>query len=592
MLRTFQESDWLWERRPAPRHARVALAALAVSAALHVLAWLELPPLNFGEPAAELPEREKPVRVVSVAAEPPPTPPTRPTFTPDRPDESFAAPVAPAQTSSRMDPVLLQAPRPTDLAGAFRPVREPSPPPPRENWQPRAERVEIDRQVAVRELASLPRRIEPDVERARLTPDIIPETEPLAPPAPGPDASAAPLPGDELFIRRMGERAAAVTGPAVGERAVTGPVDPVRMIEEGLRPQGARRGEITDVRPIEQMLTLAVSTYRDPREPEWMYFSVMIARAGEQALPVLPKDVLIVQDCSESMTTAKVAQCKQGIHALLKTLSDQDRLEVIGFRETTYRCFNRWMPATIAYRAQAGWFVEQMESRGRTDVYASLTRIREMDRDPARPMIALILTDGRPTAGQLDTFAIIDDFTRENAGQTSVFAFGGGNRVNRFLLDFLSFKNRGDSRVVIRNDEIPEAVRQLGLEISRPVLHQLAYRLANLPGGEVYPRTLTSLYLDRPLVLYGRAPANASSGAIQIAGQAGPLRHDMVFRLDWARAAAGDVSIRQQWVRQKINDLFGDYIHSQDRSALAEIRRLSAQTGPDLPYSEYLILRP
>ena len=48
----------------------------------------------------------------------------------------------------------------------------------------------------------------------------------------------------------------------------------------------------------------------------------------------------------------------------------------------------------------------------------------------------------------VDSSDIIESFTRANAGAISMFALSAGNRVNRFLLDMLSYKNRGDSLVV------------------------------------------------------------------------------------------------------------------------------------------------
>ena len=58
-------------------------------------------------------------------------------------------------------------------------------------------------------------------------------------------------------------------------------------------------------------------------------------------------------------------------------------------------------------------------------------------------MIAVLLTDGRPTMGTVDSSDIIARFSKLNGGEVSVFTVGAGDRVNAFLLDLLGHNNRG-----------------------------------------------------------------------------------------------------------------------------------------------------
>ncbi|NIP98520.1 MAG: VWA domain-containing protein, partial [Akkermansiaceae bacterium] len=104
------------------------------------------------------------------------------------------------------------------------------------------------------------------------------------------------------------------------------------------------------------------------------------------------------------------------------------------------------------------WFIRNMTARGKTDVFTSLQSVAAMERTQGRPVIAVLVTDGRPTMGMVDSSDIIEEFTRVNDGGVSVFGFGGGRRVNRYLLDFLSYKNRGDSELVRELGDIPEGL--------------------------------------------------------------------------------------------------------------------------------------
>ncbi|NIP98519.1 MAG: hypothetical protein GWO24_35965, partial [Akkermansiaceae bacterium] len=112
---------------------------------------------------------------------------------------------------------------------------------------------------------------------------------------------------------------------------------PASLLDE--RPE-----EVSPLEAVEDILKLQLATYTPSDDPLAVYFKIHIERKGADALPVpvLPKDVLLMQDCSESMTQAKLDACKMGLHAWLDRLRPDDRFELVGFREDTHRCFGAW----------------------------------------------------------------------------------------------------------------------------------------------------------------------------------------------------------------------------------------------------------
>jgi len=318
------------------------------------------------------------------------------------------------------------------------------------------------------------------------------------------------------------------------------------------------------------------------------YFQVDIRRAADTVLPPLPRDILFVQDCSASMTAAKVRACRQGLHATLRLLQPSDRFNLMAFREVIGRCFDDWAPARPTELAQGGWFIEQMESRGMTDIYAALEAIKTMPSEPSRPMIAIMISDGRPTKGLQDNFEIIQRFSDSNRGRVSVFSFGAGQNVNRFLLDFLSQKNRGASRIVRELAAIPSELVALVQEIGRPVLTDLSHRWSGVDETEIYPKLLTHLYLDRPLTVVGRVPADAADAGVRILGRSGTNSYDMVFGLDLRTGSPGGPALRDTWVRQKLAWLVGEHIRTRDPRYRDEAVALARRLGPTMPYAAEL----
>lgn len=284
-------------------------------------------------------------------------------------------------------------------------------------------------------------------------------------------------------------------------------------------------------------------------------------------------------------------ECKKGLHRWIDHLGAEDRLNVVGFREAPYRCFEGWSQLDSASRARARWFIEDMRSMGRTDIYASLKEILDTPSDPERPVIAVMVSDGRPTTGLVDSSDIIENFTQQNDGRFSVFSVGGGKKVNRFLLDLISFRNRGDSLIVEKRNDIPDAIDKWAVELSRPVLTDLKYHFAGVDEQDIYPRSLTHLYLDRPLVLFGRCSRLTPQTAFQIVGRSGDSLHDMVFEIDWenAREATDDLSI--EWAWRRIYNLIGVHIETRNPAILEEIYTTADQYGLKVPYGDRLYLR-
>ncbi len=342
------------------------------------------------------------------------------------------------------------------------------------------------------------------------------------------------------------------------------------------------------LKPIEGLLKANLSLYSDKTDPDFMYARVDIQRAGADAMPVLPKDLLFIQDCSGSITEQRLAFCREGLLRCLAQLPARDRFNIVEFRETPRPCFSDWAPANAENLERARGFVRAMESRGNTDIYASLREMLTMERKPVRPVIVILISDGLPTAGMRDSAEIISAFTRENGGLVSVFALATFDQANLYLLDMLSYMNRGDSAAARRGRwSIPEVMDSQFVGISRPVLSDMQFRFSS-PGAEMVPALTPNLYLDRSLVLYGRFPKKAERVVFQVVGRSGTQGCDMVFDLKMAEAAAGDATIREEWAWHKVYGLIGEHTRTRDPGLVRDIKRVAAAYGLKVPYADEL----
>ena len=570
------------ERESAARDTRApgrAAAALALSLAVHAILWYGFPALPVRGVGVR-PPPPAPVVLREVELPPPETAPAREVFRPDRAG-AVAPPAAPAPASPAAEPSRLEPPPPAaPMRAEAAPLKVPElPPAPR--FEPRIERLETERFRVPDEIAALPRRLDTAVERIPTAPDITAATLLPAIPAPAvppPSAGASPAPPG--------------VGVPGGSGAWTGALDDAawtREIERRLR--GESSTAFAPARPIEDQLRLRLSAWKMPSDGAHRYYEIRIERNSSERLPVLPRDVLLVQDASESMTQPILEQCKAGMQAFVRALGAGDRFDVLSFADYRERCFGEFVPATAMNRARAGAFIERLQSRGKTDILSFLEQVAAHTPEPNRAFIAVLVTDGIPTLGLVDNFEIIGRFSDRNPPGNSVFVFGAGNRVNRFLTDMLSHNNRGDARAVELRMRIPAALEELARELARPVVTELNVRFTGAAGREAFPRTLTNLYLDRPLVLYVRMPDPAPPAAIHIRGRGLGEDLDMVFPLEWEAAEPGTPAIVEQWAWQRILSLISTHVRSRDPALLEELQRVGRAYGIRIPYAEELGLR-
>jgi hypothetical protein len=463
--------------------------------------------------------------------------------------------------------VLLEPPRidKTQMAGESGSLLTPQPEAQIETSRKHHEIIAITEPRAIEDVHSRPRSYIPFVERAKETPDIvIPAEREETRKSTGTTQLPSDTSGGRLSVGLRGTATQPGT-PGYGE----GKLD-TQIPKEALVPAKQHQ-------PVEKLLKVNLRTYASDAEPGVGYFLLQIERAAADVLPVLPKDMLFVQDASASIAEERLYFCRQALTNCIKKLNPVDRFNVVSFREQTEFCFSDWVNPTPQTIEQASYYIDRLRPAGNTDIFGAMKQILEIKRIPGRPMIVLLITDGKATAGLTQSSEIIAQFSNANKGAVSVFVLGTTQLANWYLIGFLGYCNRGDSIIVTSGRwDIPKYIEGLMAEISRPVLTDLSVWFARATNVEAYPVMLSNLYLDRPLAICGKYPLSVTNLIFQIVGKAGEKDCDMVFNIDIKNAGApGNKEIRTEWARQKIYHMIAECVKNPQQSLREEIKRLS-----------------
>ena len=311
-------------------------------------------------------------------------------------------------------------------------------------------------------------------------------------------------------------------------------------------------------------------------ESEFSFFRVDItAKRSLRKLQTMPKDVVFLLDISGSVPQAWVDQAVAGVRDALGALNPGDRFNICLFSERP-RFFNAQGVVTFddaTYR-RALTFLTDQQAGGFTDVNAAMSRLLTRDLAQERVYNLVLISDGRPTKGVMDTRELINLATRDNDLIASIYCVGIGRRQNRELLEFLAYRNKGFCVFVDREADAASSIRDLMSRLRYPILKNLEFSVAGIQDSEIYPLNLPNVHQGETFTVFGRY-RNPNAFTMRLMGHNGPELFDFTFSRDLREAEVGGNPIEQGWALWKLHHLYSEVLRrGEQKSILDQIETL------------------
>jgi len=353
-----------------------------------------------------------------------------------------------------------------------------------------------------------------------------------------------------------------------------------------LFPSAGPEDEEVPVYALRDEVKIKMDLYARPGE-ERQYFRLEIAVARPDKLPVIPKDVVFICDVSLSIQRAEVVATREALGRYLAALRSTDRFNVILFSEEPRKLFPDFADPTPERIQAALAFVDRIPGQVRTDVYRVLNAVVRDVAEQAvrnRPTNIFFISDGRSTLGIRDARRIVNEISSYARPTFAILPFDAGPGGNRYLLDLLAYRSRGEATFT---DDVQAAAKPLGElfhAYDKPMLMQLRVTYTNLDVEETYPAFLPNLYADKPIVLYGRCKPGQNV-TIQIEGRIPYAGRTLQFSHTPGAPDPKRADIAHEWARQKIHHIVADMARGGETSAQrAEIERIGREYGVRTPY--------
>jgi Ca-activated chloride channel family protein len=249
----------------------------------------------------------------------------------------------------------------------------------------------------------------------------------------------------------------------------------------------------------------------------------VVPPAADGALAAFARDVIVLLDTSGSMSGSPIEQARAVVAAVIDSLGEGDRLEMIAFADAPRRWSRRPTRMTTAARTEARRWLDGLTASGGTEMREGIAEALRPLRSDAQRQVVLI-TDG------LIGFEgeIVDAVARDLPAGSRLHAVGVGSAINRALTAAVARAGRG-TEVLLGLDDAPEdAARRLVARTRAPLVTDLILEGSALLGH--VPARLPDLLAGGPalvgvklrsdggqLRLRGRTPAGDWSTEIGVA---------------------------------------------------------------------------
>jgi Ca-activated chloride channel family protein len=277
-------------------------------------------------------------------------------------------------------------------------------------------------------------------------------------------------------------------------------------------------------------------------------FGVLTLVPPSLASETLPRDLIVLLDTSGSMAGEPLEQARKIVLALIDTLTEEDRLELIEFSDRARRFRKEPVRADAEARRAAQRWLSSLRASGSTEMTSAIAEALAGVRSEAQRQVVLV-TDG---AIGFEAQVISGIFARLPAG-SRLHTIGVGSSVNRTLTASAARAGRGVEIVVGLGEDVERAAQRLIRRTSKPVVVEL--ELGGSALREFAPARLPDLFAGAPVLIGARL--DPAGGELVVSGKLadGGRIERRLNVAPLSEGSAEESSFAKLFARERVEDL-------------------------------------
>ncbi|VXD12633.1 Von Willebrand factor, type A [Planktothrix paucivesiculata PCC 9631] len=289
---------------------------------------------------------------------------------------------------------------------------------------------------------------------------------------------------------------------------------------------------------------------------------------------IIAKDVIFLMDTSGSQEGEPLKKSQELMKRFIQGLNPEDTFNIIDFANTTNTLSETPLENTPANRQKAINYINQLEANGGTELLNGIQAVMSFPSPSKGRLRSLVLlTDGYIGNDQ----EVIAEVQNKLKPGNRFYAFGVGSSVNRFLLNRLGEIGRGTTQIVRQDEPTETVVENFFKQINNPILTDLeiTWQGEGLKP-EIYPISLSDLFDNQPLVLFGRK-VDRRNGLLKITGiTAKGDRYEQTLPVNFPEInnnESGNIAIAKLWGRARIKELMNQMFSGETKSGVEGVTR-------------------
>ena len=287
----------------------------------------------------------------------------------------------------------------------------------------------------------------------------------------------------------------------------------------------------------------------------------IVPPAPEAGFETMPRDLIVLLDTSGSMGGGPLEQGKRVVAALIDSLTEIDRLEVIEFSMRANRYTRSPVPGTKREKENAIAWVMMREANGGTEMQSAIVDALHGIRPGAQRQVVLV-TDGY-VGGEEQIVALLHESLPESCRMHVV---GVGSGVNRTLAASLARAGRGAEVLVGLDEDAEKSARSLVDKTRAPVLTDLTISGDAFADGT--PEHVPDVFAGAPVL--AALQVRPGGGELVVRGKTARGIWEQKIQVQTADPGDGNPAVVKLYGRERVADLemrwtIGNEVQAIDR---------------------------
>lgn len=229
----------------------------------------------------------------------------------------------------------------------------------------------------------------------------------------------------------------------------------------------------------------------------------------------IPKDVLLILDCSGSMYGGKIRQMEAAVIGVLKDLHEGDRFNILEFSDRVEYYKKSMVYANKKSIDDAKEYVESLSATGGTNINAGMLQgidfLKTSGDTSERSQVVFFLTDGEATSGVTDNNRILENVRNSNSKAFPVYSLAFGNGADYEFVKKVAVQNKGLSRRIYEDSDATLQIKGFYDEVSSAILKNVTFKYLNNASSVQNLTTVNfpSYFTGSEIVVAGKIDDNA-----------------------------------------------------------------------------------